>query len=324
MATITVTGTYTDGAGTPLNGVISFTPVVTGTDGTSVFIADPINAQVTGGALSQVLTTTDSWSVEGAVTYKVVERVGSTGRNRYYVTLPSSLGTSVNLSTRLQFKSPPNQVQLESGGDTTDFTSHVATLHAPIDAELVSLDARLDAVEAGSGTGAHNSLTSRTAADGHPTSAITGLDAALAGKQPLDADLTAIAALNSANDSIMQRKAGAWTGSTPAQVATDMGVASDSTQTLTNKTLDFDFDTTGNVISNIPYTSIPGLEADLGSISQPGFRYVVYDGANYPARSTSGTIDPNEPIIWVRGPGPTLSGTGSTGAVVGDYWLRTV
>jgi hypothetical protein len=46
--------------------------------------------------------------------------------------------------------------------------------------------------------------------------------AALDGKQPLDSDLTAIAALASANDSVMQRKAGAWTGRTPAQLKTDL------------------------------------------------------------------------------------------------------
>lgn len=40
--------------------------------------------------------------------------------------------------------------------------------------------------------------------------------------QPLDSDLTAIAALNPANDSIPQRKAGAWTARTMAQLATDL------------------------------------------------------------------------------------------------------
>lgn len=40
--------------------------------------------------------------------------------------------------------------------------------------------------------------------------------------QPLDSDLTAIAALATANDGIMQRKAGAWTGRTLAQVSYDL------------------------------------------------------------------------------------------------------
>ena len=48
------------------------------------------------------------------------------------------------------------------------------------------------------------------------------LKSALDGKQPLDADLTAIAALAPADDSIIQRKSGAWTNRTMAQLATDL------------------------------------------------------------------------------------------------------
>jgi hypothetical protein len=326
MTNILVTGTYSDGAGNPLSGTITFTPVVTGTDGTVVFLADPVSASVSGGVLSQALTTTDSWNVEGAVTYKVVERVGSTGRKRYYVTLPSSLGLDVDLATRVQFATPPNQIQLDSGGSTTDFTTHIATVHDPLDAELVALDGRIDALEATSGAGAHNSLTSRSAADGHPTSAITGLDAALAGKQPLDSDLTAFAALAPANDNILQRKSGAWVASTPATVATDMGVAASSTQALTNKSIDFDTDVTGNSATNIPYDAIPGLEADLATITAPGMRYIKYNTgtSSWPSRASSGTSDANDVVMWIGGTAPTIGGTGATNAVTGDLWLRVV
>jgi hypothetical protein len=43
-------------------------------------------------------------------------------------------------------------------------------------------------------------------------------------RQPLDSDLTAIAALAPANDTVMQRKAGAWVASTPATVKTDLAL----------------------------------------------------------------------------------------------------
>lgn len=43
--------------------------------------------------------------------------------------------------------------------------------------------------------------------------------------QPLDADLTAIAGLSPANDDIIQRKAGAWTNRTIAQLKTDLNYA---------------------------------------------------------------------------------------------------
>ena len=42
--------------------------------------------------------------------------------------------------------------------------------------------------------------------------------AAIAASQPIDADLTAVAALSPSNDDLMQRKSGAWTNRTPAQV----------------------------------------------------------------------------------------------------------
>lgn len=40
--------------------------------------------------------------------------------------------------------------------------------------------------------------------------------------QPLDSDLTAIAGLTPTNDDILQRKSGAWTNRTPAQVSADL------------------------------------------------------------------------------------------------------
>jgi hypothetical protein len=46
--------------------------------------------------------------------------------------------------------------------------------------------------------------------------------AAVAGKQPLDADLTTIAGISPANDDVLQRKSGAWTNRTLAQLKTDL------------------------------------------------------------------------------------------------------
>lgn len=47
---------------------------------------------------------------------------------------------------------------------------------------------------------------------------------AQAASQPVDADLTAIAALSASNDDVIQRKAGAWTNRTPAQLKTDLSL----------------------------------------------------------------------------------------------------
>ncbi len=51
------------------------------------------------------------------------------------------------------------------------------------------------------------------------------LDTLDGGKQDADADLTAIAALAPSNDDVIQRKAGAWTNRTPAQLKTDLSLA---------------------------------------------------------------------------------------------------
>src|SRR5215217_79222 len=59
-----------------------------------------------------------------------------------------------------------------------------------------------------------------TADTAKPISSLT--QTALDGKQPLDSDLTTIAALTVVNDSIMQGKAGAWAVRTPAQFKTDL------------------------------------------------------------------------------------------------------
>jgi hypothetical protein len=59
---------------------------------------------------------------------------------------------------------------------------------------------------------------------GIPQSAITGLGATLSGKQDSDSDLTTIAGLSPTNDDVIQRKAGAWTNRTPAQLKTDLSL----------------------------------------------------------------------------------------------------
>lgn len=55
-------------------------------------------------------------------------------------------------------------------------------------------------------------------------SQVTGLTSALSGKQDVDADLAAVAALTPTDDDVLQRKAGAWTNRTPAQVKTDLAL----------------------------------------------------------------------------------------------------
>lgn len=156
------------------------------------------------------------------------------------------------------------------------------------------------------------------------------------GGAALDPDLIAIAALTPTANDVLQYKSGAWANRTPAQLKTDLALdlvnnTSDETKwaataVLTNKTFDADFDTTGNVIENIPQESVVGLVGDLAGIPAPDgiVRYVKWNGTSYPNRSASGTIDPTDVVVWMEGPGPSITGSGATGAVTGvDYWWRT-
>lgn len=70
-------------------------------------------------------------------------------------------------------------------------------------------------------------------------------------------------------------------------------------------------------------SQITDFEAKDFAASANTPRFIRYDTAtsSYPLRSTA-TNDPTQLVIWVGGPGPTKSGTGATGAVVGDWYVK--
>jgi len=74
---------------------------------------------------------------------------------------------------------------------------------------------------------------------------------------------------------------------------------------------------TSEDITDIDLTSIPNLSN--------GFYSVKYNTgtSTYPNRSSSGTTDPTRTVWWIGGPGPTKTGTGSTGAVTGDFYVAS-
>lgn len=73
-----------------------------------------------------------------------------------------------------------------------------------------------------SAPGALDTLDELAAALGDDANFAATIAASLAGKQPLDSDLTAIAGLSPSNDDIIQRKAGAWVNRTMAQLWPDV------------------------------------------------------------------------------------------------------
>lgn len=102
LTSITVTGTFSDGAGDPLGGTVTFWPSAELTDATGHVIigATPITATVnpSTGQFSQVLATTDNAGLlpEGW-TYKI--QVGVAGAQQTFnAYIPSSYGSTVDLS----------------------------------------------------------------------------------------------------------------------------------------------------------------------------------------------------------------------------------
>lgn len=106
--------------------------------------------------------------------------------------------------------------------------------------------------------------------------------------QPLDPDLTDIAALTGSNDDVMQKKAGHWVNRTIAQLLTDLGLAA-LYQPLASKLTDIAAltATTGNVITGNGTTwtsAAPAVPAWSTKVE------TIADGASLTGDSLSGAI----------------------------------
>ena len=92
----------------------------------------------------------------------------------------------------------------------------------------IDADAAVDAVAAAMGTGGNNiditydGVNIVVAVEPLTTADIAGLDTTLSNKQPLDADLTALAGLAATTNNVIQSVASAWASRTPAQLKTSM------------------------------------------------------------------------------------------------------
>lgn len=110
------------------------------------------------------------------------------------------------------------QVGLANVDNTTDLNKPVSTAQAAADATVASNAAAALAAHASDTTDVH----------GIPDTSVLVTDSelttALAGYQPLDSDLTAIAGLSPSNNDVIQRTAGVWTNRTPAQLKTTLAL----------------------------------------------------------------------------------------------------
>ena len=129
-------------------------------------------------------------------------------------------------------------------------------------------DVTLDAADVGAATTAYVDAGDSAVA----SAASSALSLGLAGKQPLDTDLTDIARLSPSNDDFVQRKAGAWANRTVAQVKSDLGLSGtnsgDQTITLTGAV-------TGSGTGSFATTLASGVDAAKiadGSVSNAEFQ----------------------------------------------------
>lgn len=119
---------------------------------------------------------------------------------------------------------------------------------------ITSVFGRNGTVTAQNGDYTASQITNIPAGNIAATTVQTAINELDSEKQPLNADLTAIAGLSPVNDDLLQRKAGTWTHRTPAQVKTDLALTkadvglgnvdntsdaakNSASTTLTNKTI---------------------------------------------------------------------------------------
>jgi hypothetical protein len=175
----------------------------------------------------------------------------------------------------------------------------------------------------------------------HAESDVTGLTTDLAGKQPLDSDLTAIAALTPTDNDFIQRKASAWVNRTPAQAKTDLSLtksdvglanvdntsdANKPVSTAQQAALDLKAPLASPAFTGTP-TGITKTHVGLGNVDNTAdtakpvstaqqtaldARMVWADGST----STNARPSTSSKVIWVGGT------TQPVNMLTGDLWVK--
>ena len=159
----------------------------------------------------------------------------------------------------------------------------------------------------------------------------TAQQSALDGKQPLDSDLTAIAAIAPANDDIIQRKTGAWTNRTTSQFKTDLALTkSDVGLANVDNTSD-----ANKPVSTATQTALNLKEATANKAVANGYASLGSDGkvptAQLPAGGTGDVVGQissvdSEVALFSGTGGKTIkraTGTGYVTVVSGVYQTPT-
>lgn len=125
-----------------------------------------------------------------------------------------------------------------------------------------------------------------------PISQITNLQTTLDGKQPLDSDLTAIAALTPTDNDILQRISGAWTNRTMAQLYTSLGLGTIATQNASAVAI------TGGTINGATIGATTPASGAFTTLTATGNIRAGYN-AGFSIRNSTNTAD----ILALTSPG---------------------
>jgi hypothetical protein len=192
-----------------------------------------------------------------ANTVTVATFTGHTGNtsNPHSVTKTQvGLGNVDNTADTAKPVSIAQQAALD--GKTDIGHAHVAT---DITNFNTAVDARVQNI-VGAAPSALDTLDELAAALGDDANFAATVTTNLAGKQPLDSDLTSIAGLTPADDDMLQRKAGVWTNRTMSQIKSDLSLTKADVG-LSNVTNTSDAD---KLVSTLQQQALD-LKADLAS-----------------------------------------------------------
>jgi hypothetical protein len=143
-------------------------------------------------------------------------RISQSSVTQYQSAIQIAESQVTNLVSDLAGKAATSHTHVKA--DVTDFA------HTHPESEVTNLVSDLAGKAATSHTHVKADITDF--AHTHPESEVTNLVSDLAAKQALNTNLTTIAGLSVTNDDVLQRKAGAWTNRTPAQLKTDLALTS--------------------------------------------------------------------------------------------------
>lgn len=139
------------------------------------------------------------------------------------------------------------------------------------------------------------------------------------GAQPVDTDLTAISALTPTNDDVIQRKAGAWTNRTPAQLKTDLALGNVDNTADTAKPVSTAQQTALNL--KLDTSTAPELIRDtMGTALVAGTNVTITpnDGSDTITIVSSTPVKPHPPVTL------TDAATVATDASLGTHFRVTI